>query len=97
MRMLYPLQHDDGAAVCISGFKDTVFETQEKKHEDLKQSLELQVRESPWSGWQGAASPPISIGHHLVSTTRRNQPHLLQSIRLHFEVTVVGDHAALPS
>ena len=96
MRMSYHLQYDDGAAVCISGFKDTVFETQEKKHEDLKQSLELQVRESPWSGWQGAASPPISIGHHRGSTTRHTRPHLLQSTRLHYEAMVVGDHTALP-
>jgi hypothetical protein len=70
MRMIYHLQFDDGVIVCISGIKGNTLETQAKKHEDMKHTLELQVRESPWSGWQGQKSLPDSDQPSSRPTTR---------------------------
>lgn len=72
MRMIYHLQCDDGVhvVVCISGIKGISLETRAKKHEDMKQTLELQVLESPWSGWQGHQSLPDSDRPSSRPTTR---------------------------
>lgn len=46
VRMIY-VQHGDGGAVCIPGIEDkctrAVFETRDKKHEDMKQEVGARV------------------------------------------------------
>jgi hypothetical protein len=69
MRMIC-VQYDDEARYVyqLRGIEDkctrTVSETRGKKHEDMKHTLELQVRESSQVGFAGEASHLIPIGHH---------------------------------